>query len=55
MQYPENRPLETLIQTQGKKDDYSKCGAYLSGLCWAKKTGIFILGTLTIMTVVQTI
>ena len=25
----------------------------LSGLCWAKKTGIFILGTLTIMTVGQ--
>ena len=23
----------------------------LSGLCWAKKTGIFMLGTLTIMTV----
>ena len=25
----------------------------LSGLCWAKKTGIFILGTLTIMTVAK--
>ena len=23
----------------------------LSGLCWANKTGIFILGTLSIMTV----
>ena len=23
----------------------------ISGLCWAKKIGIFILGTLTIMTV----
>ena len=32
------------------KDDYSICGVYLS-LCWAKKTGIFILDILTIMTV----
>ena len=26
---------------------------FLSGLSWAKKTGIFILGTLTIMTVTK--
>ena len=25
----------------------------LSGLCWAMKTGIFILGTLTIMNVIK--
>ena len=37
---------------QGEKDSYSiyMC-LYLSDLCWAKKTGIFILGTLTIITV----
>ena len=36
---------------QGEKDDYSICVCLsLSGLCWAKKTGILILGTLTLMT-----
>ena len=36
---------------QGEKDDYSIYACLsLSGLCWAKKTGIFILGTLRIIT-----
>ena len=37
---------------QGLKEGYSICVCLsLSGLCWAKKTGIFILGTLTKKTV----
>ena len=37
---------------QGEKESYSICGCLsLSGLCWAGKTGNFILGTLIMMIV----
>ena len=41
-----------MYKAQGEKGSYSICGCLsLSGLCWAKNTGIFILGTLIIRTV----
>ena len=43
----------SLCLNQGYKENYSIYGAYLSlyGQRWANKAGIFILGTLTLMTV----